>query len=442
MTMMMRSQLFIAVVIAMSGSGLALEDTKMTSLTVSKQGSFQRQLTMEPAEPRKPFATLSANEKASQTYGDVLKGIEQIFLSPDVSNIPPVLQFLIATVWVLMITSLPFILPKLDGKPVTVMQKAVGGFMLVAILGGLYLFTHEMQFNCDRFSHARNLTVIECVYFMAQIITTVGYGDITPVGTKEQCFVALYILAAVFVIAMLVSQLFNHCYELVRKAKDQMLGLTPKNSTDIESVHDLLQPHKPSIKPFLTSLAIFVAFDVIWVLFFTWFPGEKKSFFQALYMALITSTSVGFGAFTPVTEGGMVFSAFFMIAACAALANVIGNFCEFVAMVNQFERFTPDVKHAVAAELKAIAKNDGFVSEMEFFRLVVQHDGIMSAEQVDAILKVFEKLKPQTGAVAMDTVLGSMALDNTPQTPMALDKTPQTPMEKLADRALAGGSGV
>merc|ERR1719378_1775818 len=108
---------------------------------------------------------------------------------------------------------MPFIIPVLDQKPPTKTQKIVGVCMLVVLWGGFYLFTNIILFQSVHFKRIRPLTVVECMYFMSQVITTVGYGDITPAKVRGQVFVGLYVLGALFIISMVVSDVVNQMVE-------------------------------------------------------------------------------------------------------------------------------------------------------------------------------------------------------------------------------------
>merc|ERR1719329_1109937 len=85
--------------------------------------------------------------------------------------------------------------------------------MWVVFFGGYWLFTNIILFQSIHFKQIRPLTMIECMYFMSQVITTVGYGDITPAKVRGQVFVGLYVLGAMFVISMIVSDVVNQLME-------------------------------------------------------------------------------------------------------------------------------------------------------------------------------------------------------------------------------------
>merc|ERR1719217_136878 len=133
------------------------------------------------------------------------------------SELPPVLQYTFAGLWITMLCSIPFILPMVDRRPVTKTQMIVGGLMLVVLLGGFWLFTN-------------------IIFFMSQVITTVGYGDVTPAKIRGQVFVGLYVIGALFIIAMVMSDLTDHMVQLARDYKKRIAKeRAQKAREDVES---------------------------------------------------------------------------------------------------------------------------------------------------------------------------------------------------------------
>merc|ERR1719379_2122555 len=92
----------------------------------------------------------------------------------------------------------------------TRIQMSVAFGMWLAVFGGIYLFCNVIIFNSPHFKEQRPLYLVECIYMMSQVITTVGYGDITPAFPRGQIFVALYVLMAIFVIANIVSEVIDY----------------------------------------------------------------------------------------------------------------------------------------------------------------------------------------------------------------------------------------
>lgn len=344
---------------------------------------------------------------------------------PDHSQYGPIVQTLLACAWICVIGSLPFIIPVLDHEPVTRTQKIVGVSMLVTLFGGVFLFTNIILFNSVHFKGDRPLTVVECIYFMSQVITTVGYGDIVPSKIRGQVFVGLYTLGALFIIAMLVSDVTNHVTKAAEKYRDSLIGgytagmaaqhdCKHRGGQCSTSVHDLIAPARPSATPLLMSIATFAALDIVWIGFFSTFPGEDKTVFQALYMSVITLGTVGLGAFTPLTEEGMIFGAFMMLFGSAALVSAIGNFCALVVKMNEWERFTSNTKLKAAEHLRDVVDGSRQVTQMQFFEWAILNQKLMTEEQIEGVLGAFEDLNPQSGFVPLSIVEESMGVAHLP----------------------------
>jgi len=348
---------------------------------------------------------------------------------PDHSHVPVILQTVFACLWILVIGSLPFIIPVSDHRPVTKTQKAIGGAMLAVLFGGLYLFTNIILFESVHFKQTRPLTIVECIYFMSQVITTVGYGDIVPAKVRGQVFVGLYVLGALFIIAMLVSDVTNHVAIAAAKYRENLVGNLAKSvvaqhqqdkkegkASRSTSVHDLIAPPKPSTQPLMVSLACFAVIDICWIIFFSNYPGEQKTMFQAAYMSVITLSTVGLGAFTPLTEGGMIFGAFFMLFGSAALVSSVSNFCTLVVKMNEYERFSHDSKKQATQNLKEIIGRGGKqVDQMQFFEWSVLSQKLMSQEQMQGVLAAFKNLNPVNGVVDLKKVEASMGVMLSPR---------------------------
>jgi len=329
---------------------------------------------------------------------------DPVFWSEE-SALPLWLQWFFAATWVLMLASIPFIIPVLSKKSVTKTQIGVGAAMLVVVLGGFYLFTNIILFQSGHFKRVRPLTVVECIYFMSQVITTVGYGDITPAKIRGQVFVGLYVLGALSVIAMLISDLTKNAVELAHEYKTKRIVHTGETPREIPTINSLFAPEKPSTQPLLVALGWFFAIDVVWIAFFSLHPGEGKTVFQAIYMSVITLSSVGLGYFTPVTEAGMIFGAFFMLLGTSALVNVISSFTELMVKLNEWENFNPESKAMAMETLKGLVKTKDEVTEAEFFEFALLQTHCVNKNELNDIREAFASLNPKTnGAIDMKVI--------------------------------------
>lgn len=263
---------------------------------------------------------------------------------------------------------------------------------------------------------------------MSQVITTVGYGDITPAKPRGQVFVGMYVLCSFFIIAMVVSDMVSLIMATAQKYQEKLSGkehvevsfkLKGKAKADTDAKkhgHDLAHDHggkaaghdhkaeapksslkaeaaKPQYTPLVYSFCFYAFFAVTWIFFFHLYPGEGKTWFQATYMSVITLSTVGFGAFTPNTTGGMVFAAFWMIFGSAALVAVVGAFTQLVVDSNTYERFDEEQSAKTIKKLQ----DDGHkeMDETQFIRFTLIQKGLCEAEDVDTLLEHFQTLSEE-----------------------------------------------
>merc|ERR1719195_774607 len=147
-----------------------------------------------------------------------------------------------------MVCSMPLIVMVMEGKNITKSQIINFLIMWVVLLMGVWLFNKKLTFNSVHFEVQRSLTLTECVYLMSQIITTVGYGDITPATATGQIFVSFYVIIALLIIANVVSEVVeqvsntaaNYAKEL-EKAADALIAKTPIHATTPREPSEILR---------------------------------------------------------------------------------------------------------------------------------------------------------------------------------------------------------
>merc|ERR1719291_1165722 len=124
-----------------------------------------------------------------------------------------------------------------------------------------------------------------------------------------------------------------------------------KSSSKVSLAKQERQVLREAFAPVIYTSLVFCCFVAFGTLFFTYYPGEDKTVAQAVYMSLITLSTVGFGAFTPSTHAGMVVGACWMLFGCASLMAVVTSRAAFsLAMKDQeilnMERKQAEVKKA------------------------------------------------------------------------------------------------
>lgn len=351
------------------------------------------------------------------------------------SVIPVSVECIIALSWIGMVMSLPMYLYALNGWSVTKTDLIIDLSMVVSFVGGLFLFTNVILFQSVHFEMDRPLTIVECIYLMAQILTTVGYGDITPAKPRGQVFVGIYVLCSLLFIANALSEVVHLTVEKARRefiriaeARQQLAQQlaevaarksegrpsdgddvavgdgdreeasdTPEVTGETDPVLRLARP-PPAItyQSFAGMFVLYLFFVVLGVCFFSNYPGENKTILESIYMSVITLSTVGFGAVTPQTEAGKVFASFWMVFGSAALAGLIGSFIDLTTQIKAREKWTPEDPELMEHYENTPAK----MGSLEFMEFALLSSKIMTKAQLEHLEAVFKQLKPVNGTIS------------------------------------------
>lgn len=308
------------------------------------------------------------------------------------------LDMLLATLWACMIACVPLAFAILEARTITWSQVAMGFALFVWLFTGMYGFSHSIEFSSGHWEGTRSLSVAESVYFMAQIITTVGYGDIVPAFTGGRVFIAAYVLVTVCLIADMITEVQKI---VIKRFRDYMQARwTAELRNDDDSLAHRIRwvprGEKLPVARFWQALLIYLLFAGIGAVFYCTQRGENKDLFESIYMSIITLSTIGFGAFTADTETGMVFAAFWMVFGVAALVNLVAAFGGLMLAWKQKSRLRkPDHYREFINSCQHIRHDgQGKIDEYEFVRLAVLHCKLATLEDLTGIEERFGKLGP------------------------------------------------
>ncbi|CAJ1462206.1 unnamed protein product, partial [Effrenium voratum] len=140
----------------------------------------------------------------------------------------------------------------------------------------------------------------------------------SPTSLAGQAFCAAYSVVGCSIVAVVFSLLFNFCLGTQRQ-------LTPSlahSAAAMAAAQSRPRPGKrykaliQTVRPLLIALAS-------GTVFYSYYPGEGKTPWEAFYMSVQTLTTVGFGDLYPVTAGGRAFATVWMLLGVTAAANTI-----------------------------------------------------------------------------------------------------------------------
>ena len=280
-------------------------------------------------------------------------------------------------------------------------------------------------------------TVLDSLYFTLVMLTTIGYGDMTPSRPTGKLFAAFFALGGILVLGLalgvLGSQLVEAEVSAVEKMKDKTAiaiekaftrkrknGLvTSDSSTSLSSLDssgsitshqgekgDLLEAIlavQRSERSYLTKLGHQCwstlskiqrefSYGIIHL-----FSGaaliaylEGWSVINAFYYSVVTATTIGFGDLHPTTELTKFCAIIFIPFAVGVTGYIMGQCASFLVESRRADHekrlWTRDIK---LEDLEALDRNhNGGVSELEYIRFM-----LVAMKKVDG--KLFDELHDQ-----------------------------------------------
>jgi potassium channel subfamily K len=316
------------------------------------------------------------------------------------------------------------------------MQLKVGfGALGLWIAFGLLFFTQLVYFDTPE-GLARPLTFVEAFYLCVQILTTVGYGDLTPSDPPGQVLVAFFILIGIILVGVNFTELLKTLCRKAELAVARGLHTAQEAFVDRRASQKDCQAEQPAadaagggpVEPttpearrqqceqdlemeamnqqfrqmydFLLSMGPFLTSIFAGTMFFSFYPGEDKTVWQAFYMSCVTMTSVGFGAFAARTQAGRLFAAIWMLVGVAATAHMVLCFSNWLLRQHK-EIQVGHLQVELLAEMDA--DGDERVDKCEFLRFELIRTGMCPKEDIDAILSRFKKLDiDQSGSIDLE----------------------------------------
>ena len=145
-------------------------------------------------------------------------------------------------------------------------------------------------------------TAIDSIYFCCVCLTTVGYGDLSPSSNASKAFTIGYVLIGL---------------SLVATSLGSLVGRLQSSLSRRDAV-----PTSPARQLCLSALTLFLIFSV-GATFFHF--SENKDWFDCIYWAVITCTSIGFGDFSPMKQSDRLAAVFYLLLAVGLFASTLGR---------------------------------------------------------------------------------------------------------------------
>lgn len=235
---------------------------------------------------------------------------------------------------------------------------------------------------------------LDALYFCVVTLTTVGYGDLLPSSDGSKLFTCGFVIIGIGMIGSALGIVSGY---LLDKQEAMLEELAEKTGLDDgDDSNDCLSPAMQELLEGIATTTFFVAAGTT---FYTLY--EDFSFVDALYLSVITMTTVGYGDMSPQKEGGRAFALVWMLFGVLSVSRAIGQVVNiFMERRQQRKEMMLLNKKVSMQDLLESAGKDGVLDENEFCLMKLQAMGKISQDEIIQIRAVFQEMdKDGTGSI-------------------------------------------
>ncbi|CAI5652441.1 potassium channel subfamily K member 4 isoform X2 [Oreochromis niloticus] len=185
--------------------------------------------------------------------------------------------------------------------------------------------------------------IASACFFCGTIITTIGFGNLSPRTWYGQLFCVCYALVGIPMFGILLAGVGDHMGRVLRRAVAKIETLFLKRKVGPTTVRVT-----SAVLSILIGCLIFLAVPTV-----VFQKVEDWSFLESLYFVVITLTTVGFGDYVPV--GGIEDDSFFKLLVLLWIVFGLAYFASILTMIGNWLRVLSKRTRAEMEELRAHA---------------------------------------------------------------------------------------
>jgi potassium channel subfamily K len=273
-----------------------------------------------------------------------------------------------------------------DDKSLWVGAAAVTVFYFV--LSGL-VYT-----NLEQDDDGNYWTWTDAVYFAVCSLTTVGYGDLYPTTQAGKIFTCFYVYFGIGIISAALGYMMNVMLEGAASEADDMLA----KAGGQDAQKKLKRAKK--LKRYATSVSLVLLSILIGTSFYSTVfdigtdrTGSDKVL-DAFYMTCITMTSVGYGDYSPQTQGGRQFGIFWILFGTLVVVNVASDLADTFLQAKQEQINRRIMAKSLRSKdlLQLDQDKSGQISELEYLEHMLVKLRLAEPQQIQELRDRFKEL--------------------------------------------------
>lgn len=229
------------------------------------------------------------------------------------------------------------------------------------------------------YKYIEHWSFVDCVYFITYTMTTVGYGNIAPKTKSGQIFTMFYIYVGILLVFSVIGDILNWFIMSVRSNYKKQIKLNK------------LQVFVRSLINCFMWIIILFTIPILGAIFFT-YNEDNWTFEQALYFAIVTASSAGYGDINPSKPSSIWFNCFFIVFSVSFTALALEKISSFKRHLEEAELWQIlDEIEPSKALLEAINPTGETASEAEFVLHMLQLEGKL--DYINDLARWKEKFK-------------------------------------------------
>lgn len=231
-------------------------------------------------------------------------------------------------------------------------------------------------------------------YWSTCTITTIGYGDLSltePGARLFTVFLAVFGLVVVSIFLGVFQDTIDACNEKTQMKREELQQGPSKTEKFFSSQSGRILQGVLFVLTMLLVNALLLAID----------SGYTLTFEHVLYYAAITATSIGYGDFSPSSDGAKIFAGVWFFVMIFSFASALGSFASIITSSREQKRLN-QIQDQFGAELsqnelnRIIADGAGpgakSITKSQFVVSMLKKMDIIDDEDVTEIKKHFAQL--------------------------------------------------
>eukprot|EP00928_Gymnodinium_smaydae_P046373 TRINITY_DN30891_c0_g1_i1.p1 TRINITY_DN30891_c0_g1~~TRINITY_DN30891_c0_g1_i1.p1 ORF type:complete len:348 (-),score=55.84 TRINITY_DN30891_c0_g1_i1:237-1280(-) len=243
------------------------------------------------------------------------------------------------------------------------------------------------------------------IYVVAQIVTTVGYGDVTFTSQEGKLCMAAYAFLTILLVAWVLGDASSALLDIYKERLRLTLRvIESKLDRGVRSDEETRQKYS-RLNDVVSAVMLAVAFVGLGTLYYALsdfcdeqtkgidgqcgMPGVGKTWADAVYMSVITLTTIGFGDVVPATRAGRLFGTAWMFFGVCALGNLVATIQHYLQAEKQLLQMKK-MSHHLFAHIDT--NQDGVLSREEFLRYALMKFEFVDPDDLILIDIIFDSL--------------------------------------------------